>query len=73
MKNIAEKMKADKEFFNITVEELKDKNPHLYHFITTCPDKFYKLAESGKLDSLSKKKSTLMDEDSVIRKVIISI
>lgn len=69
MKMIAEKMKRDREFYKITVEELKLKNPHLYHFITNCPDKFYKLAESGKLDSLAQKKSSILNEDSAIRKV----
>lgn len=57
MKKIAERMKHDKEFFDTTLAELKVKNIRLYTFITTSPDKFYKMAESGKLDSFAQKKA----------------
>lgn len=69
MKKIAERMKLDKDFFESTMEELKVKNPQLFHFIKTSPDKFYKLAENGKLDTIAKKSIPNSQDDVVIRKV----
>ena len=69
MKKIAERMKQDKEFFETTMQELKVKNPQLFHFIRTSPDKFYKLADCGKLDNIAKKSLTNPQDDFAIRKV----
>jgi hypothetical protein len=69
MKKIAERMKQDKEFFDTTMQELKVKNPQLFHFIRTAPDKFYKLAENGKLDNIAKKSVTNPQDELAIRKV----
>jgi len=66
MRSIAERMKRDPEFFQTTMQELKVKNLQLYNFIKTSPDKFYKLAEDGKLDTLAQKKS---QDEQAIKKV----
>lgn len=69
LKNIAEKMKVDKSYYDKAMAELKVKNPELHKFIQTNQDKFYELAEGGKLDAVANKKMSSQQDEASIRKV----